>query len=290
MPLKSLRLFIDVIETGSFVAAADRQHTVQSNVTAHIKKLEDELGVRLFFRKGGIQLTAAGSLLETHARQILQSHDDTLDLFHGNKMLPGKLRLGSMEPTAAVRLPEVLAEFYRRHPGIELLFETGTSAELVNKLLDSELDGAFIAGQPECDQVSNKKVFSDQLVLVGPDPLQQFPCAEELASATFLAFRQGGSYRQRMELFLSTYGIATSKVFEFGSIDGILGCVAAGMGYTLMPLSTVKVHSHRFAIDYLELPVSIATIDTCFTTAPRETWAQALNLFVDMLEQHKIQS
>ena len=58
MQLKSLRLFMAVAETGSFVAAAKRLHTVQSNVTTHIKKLEEELGVQLFHRAGRVALQA----------------------------------------------------------------------------------------------------------------------------------------------------------------------------------------------------------------------------------------
>ncbi len=62
MQIKSLRLFIEVAETGSFVAAAERQHTVQSNVTAHIKKLEEELGAQLIHRKGGARLGNRGGV------------------------------------------------------------------------------------------------------------------------------------------------------------------------------------------------------------------------------------
>ena len=87
-----------------------------------------------------------------------------------------------------------------------------------------------------------------------------------------------------MELFLSSYGIATCRIFEFGSIDGMLGCVAAGMGYTVMPLSSVQAHSHRFDIDYMELPADVAEIDTYFITAARETWTPALSQFSEMLD------
>ena len=72
MELKSLRLFVEVAESGSFVTAAERSHTVQSNVTAHIKKLESELGAQLFNRKGGISLTGAGNTLVDYVRESLK--------------------------------------------------------------------------------------------------------------------------------------------------------------------------------------------------------------------------
>ncbi len=283
MQLKSLRLFMDVVEAGSFVAAAERRHTVQSNVTAHVKKLETELGVQLFHRKGGARLTTAGTTLADYARRMLQTHDEVLELFHGDKAVPSRLRLGAMETTTAVRLPPVLAEFHCRHPEIDLTVETGPTAALVSKLLEGSVDGIFIAGRPEHERFHLLKAFSEWLVLVGPKPFIQFPTQEQLLETAFLAFRQGCSYRQRIDLFLSSQGVTATRIFEFGSIDGILGCVAAGMGYTLMPLSTVKIHRQRFDIDYLELPPAIAKLDTYFATAAPETWTPVLARFIEAL-------
>ncbi len=284
MQLKSLRLFIDVVETGSFIAAAEKQHTVQSNVTAHIKKLEGELGTQLFQRRGGATITSAGKTLATYAKRILRDHDDVLGLFQGNNNAPSSLHLGAMETTTAVRLPPILAGFHKNHSTVELTVDTGPTAELIAKLIEGSVDGIFIAGCPEHHDFHLIKVFAERLVLVGPKPFHKFPTTEQLIETSFIAFRQGCSYRQRIELFLSSQGITSTKIFEFGSIDGILGCVAAGMGYTLMPLSTVQAHSQRFDIDYLELPAAISELDTYFATSSSATWSPAMKNFVAMLE------
>ncbi|MFT6266442.1 MAG: DNA-binding transcriptional LysR family regulator [Oleiphilaceae bacterium] len=283
MQLKSLQLFIDVVDTGSFVAAAERRHTVQSNVTAHVKKLEDELCAQLINRKNGSHLTAAGNTLVDYARRILREHDEVLGLFHSNKNVPSRLRLGAMETTTAVRLPSILADYHQSYPEVNLTVETGPTAELFDKLLKGSVDGIFIAGRSEHGSLYFKKVFTERLVLVGAKPLTQLPSSEQLLETAFLAFRQGCSYRQRIELFLSSLGVTATRIFEFGSVDGILGCVSAGMGYTLMPLSTVETHRQRFSIDYLELPASIAELDTYFATAEPITWTPALTRFVDAL-------
>ena len=234
MQLKSLRMFLDVAETGSFVASAERQNTVQSNVTAHVKKLEEELGARLFHRKNKARLTTAGRTLVDYARRMLQTHDDALGLFNGEAGKSSRLRLGSMETTAAVRLPPVLANFHHRYPEVDMTIETCPSAELLSRLLEGVLDGIFIAGRPEHGNLFIKKAFTERLVLVGSKPFSRLPTPEQLIETTFLAFRQGCSYRQRIELLLASYGVTSAKIFDFGSIDGILGCVAAGMGYTGM--------------------------------------------------------
>lgn len=281
MQLKSLQLFMDVVDTGSFVAAAERRHTVQSNVTAHVKKLEDELCTQLIHRKGGTRLTTAGNTLVDYARRMLREHDDVLRLFQGQDNVPSRLRIGAMETTTAVRLPSILADYHHRYPEVDLMVETGPTAELLDKLLKGCVDGIFIAGRPKHNNLYFKKAFTERLVLVGAKPLTVFPSNEQLLETPFLAFRQGCSYRQRIELFLSSLGVTATRIFEFGSIDGILGCVAAGMGYTIMPLSTVETHIQRFSIDYFELPASIADLDTYFATAEPITWTPALTRFRD---------
>ena len=283
MQLKSLQLFMAVVNTGSFVAAAQRCHTVQSNVTAHIKKLEEELDARLFHRQGGARLTTAGRALETHARQMLKAHDEVISLFRGDPAAATALRLGAMETTTALRLPPILSDYHRRYPDVDLTLDTGPSAELLARLLDGELDGIFIAGRPEHRRLHALPVFEEQLVLVGSTPMTTLPTAEQFQQTAFLAFRQGCSYRQRIELLLAACGVNATRIFEFGSIDGILGCTAAGMGYSLMPRSTVEAHQARFDIHLLELPAKIAEVTTYFVAADASNWTPALARFVDGL-------
>lgn len=89
MQFKSLRLFMAVAETGSFMAAAKQLHTVQSNVTTHIKKLEEELGVQLVHRAGGVRLTSAGLALLDYAERLLAVHDEALALFQSAENAAG---------------------------------------------------------------------------------------------------------------------------------------------------------------------------------------------------------
>ena len=154
---------MDVAETGSFVAAAQRQHTVQSNVTAHIKKLEEELGAQLFHRKGGARLTTAGKDVVTYAKQILKSHDDVLGLFKGDETIPSRLRIGAMETTTALRLPPILTAFHARYTQIDITIETGPTAQLLTQLIEGDVDGVFIAGRPKHKRFQVIKAFSEEI-------------------------------------------------------------------------------------------------------------------------------
>lgn len=285
MQLKSVRIFMAVAETGSFVAAAERLHTVQSNVTAHIKKLEEELGAQLVHRTGRARLTSAGCALVEYAERMLTAHDEALSLFKGSEKACSRLRIGAMETTTALRLPPILAAYHAAYPEVDIKLKTGPTADLVEMLMDGQVDCVFVAGRLEHRRYHLLKAFSEQLVLVGPKPLSAMPASEELLTTAFLAFRQGCSYRQRIELLLASYGVNAARIFEFGTLDAMLGCVSAGMGYTVLPRVTVEAHQHRFGIHYLELPKPIAEVDTYFAAPEPDTWTPALARFVDTLRE-----
>lgn len=288
MQLKSLRIFEAVCETGSFGAAAQQLHTVQSNVTAHIKKLEEELGAQLLERSMPVVPTSAGRLLRGHARHMLASHDEVLALLQGRQAAPGALCIGSMETTAALRLPPLLAQLHRRHPGMVMELRTGPTAFLVDEMLAGRLDCALVAGQPPQPRLQAWPVFRETLVLVGSAPLAQFPTPQQLCQQPFLAFRQGCSYRQRIELLLASQGITSARIMELGSLDAILGCVAAGMGYALLPQSVVQAQQARFGVQSCALPpglADIARVDTCLVTGPEASWSPALRAWVQLLHE-----
>lgn len=288
MQFKSLRIFDAVQRCGSFGAAAQQLHTVQSNVTAHIKKLEEELQVQLIERHSGpVRLTPAGHTLLPHARRMLHLHDSTCALFAGHAEAAGQLRIGAMESTAALRLPAVLAQVCREHPQIELQLCTGPTAALLDDLVRGTLDCAFVAGQPPHPRWWAQPVFQEELVLVGAAPMQALPSPEVLLQTPFLAFRQGCSYRQRIELLLASQGITAARIMEMGTLDAILGCVAAGMGFALMPQALMRTQQSRFGIHCLPLPGAlrsqVALVDTWLVAPEPAGWSPQLQALVQQL-------
>ena len=292
MQLKSLRMFDAVCATGSFGMAAQLLHTVQSNVTAHIKKLEDETGSLLLERSTPVQPTSAGRVLRQYAQQMLQSHDEVLALLQtaqsegADVPLRGALRIGSMETTAALRLPPLLAQFHQQHAGVALELRTAPTATLVAEMLDGQLDCALVAGNPPHNRLQGIPVFEEELVLVAATAMQNFPAPDILGRKPFLAFRQGCSYRQRIELLLASLGVSAVQIMELGTLDAILGCVAAGMGYALLPRAVVQAQRARFAVHCCPLPAAqeeIAQVTTCLVTGLEAGWSPALREFVRLL-------
>ncbi|HBS14006.1 MAG TPA: LysR family transcriptional regulator, partial [Alcanivorax sp.] len=254
MLIRSLEIFRAVVDTGSFSAAAERLHTVQSNVTAHIKKLETELDARLLERRTPVVPTPAGRQLLSYARRIVALHDDAVARFHPQAEPAGELRLGSMETTAAVHLPGLLSTFSRRWPHLAVHLRTGTSSALIEAVRAGQLDAAFVTGEKVGEDVLLRPVFEERLVLVSNRPLDAMPDRATLAQTAFLAFRQGCGYRHSIEKLFAEQRVPAPRIHEFGSLDAIVGCVAAGMGLALLPESTVRQYRQRFELHTLTLP------------------------------------
>ena len=109
MDINELKIFRAVAHKGSISRAAEELHYVQSNVTARIRQLEERLGTALFHRKSkGVALTAAGHLLLDYAERIIRLVREAEEALSDQGEPKGRLVIGSMETTTAVRLPPLL--------------------------------------------------------------------------------------------------------------------------------------------------------------------------------------
>lgn len=252
MDTSALRLFRAVARTGSVGAAADQVHSVPSNVSARVRKLEDELGTRLFVREPrGMRLTPAGELLLDYAERILALTEEAREAVREAVGEGGELRLGSMETTAAVRLPHLLAAFHQGYPKVMLSLSTGTTEEQMQAVLARRVDLAFLGGPVRDDRVVGGPVFVEELVLAVPAGITS---EEEANTRAMLVFRAGCAYRPRTEAWLRARGEQPRRVMEFGTLDGLLGCVAAGMGVSLLPRAIVERPQHAGQIAALPIP------------------------------------
>ena len=247
MELRHLRMFCAVAEYGSFTAAAEKIHNVQSNVTMRIKELEAELNQQLFIRqKNGVILTSAGQIFLGYAQRILQLTDESRNALLDNASPRGVLRLGSMETTAAIRLPKVLAKYHEKYPQVQLSLMTGTTNELIKAVESHRLDGAFVGGFHQSASLHQEDIFHEELVLVSGVEFDSLSALiGQLSRQTVLVFRTGCFYRSTLEHWFYQTGVIPGQVMELGTLDGILSCIAAGMGITLLPRSVAESHGER---------------------------------------------
>lgn len=235
-----LMFFAAVAEAGGIGRAAALLNTVQSNVTGRIRALEQALRAPLFYRgTRGVTLTRAGERLLPYATQVARLLADAEQAVLSDEVPRGPLRLGSMETTAALRLPRLLTTYAARYPEVDIELELGPTEALLAAVLDRRVEAAFVSGPVDQDALTAIPVLEEELVLVaGAQLASRDEVLRMLASrreARVLVFRTGCSYRLRLEAFLAAHGLMHVRRMEFGTLDGIVGCVEAGMGVSLLP-------------------------------------------------------
>ena len=287
MNVADLNVFAAVARHGSITKAARRLNTVQSNVTTRLQLLERELGVSLFQRHHqGVTLTRSGRELLPYAHQLDVLLLKARDAVSANQATRGALRLGSMETTAAARLPALLRKYVPAHRNVDVAIETGTTRSLTQAVLEYRLDGAFVAGPVEVDELEPTRAFIEELVLVSSPEYKSIPSAlAEGKIPKVFVFRVGCSYRQKLERFLAGRGLTLVNQLEMGTLEGIIGCVSAGLGITMMPFSVVESYVKRQEVAVHRLSPADARIETVFITRRDLVRSPALEEFMATLGQ-----
>jgi DNA-binding transcriptional LysR family regulator len=262
---------------------------VQSNVTQRIKTLEAEIGTALFERHSrGMTLTGAGRRLLPYAQQMAALSREAVLAARDDGVPKGPLAIGSMETTAAVRLPALLAEFHRRFPAVRLSLRTSPTADLVAAVLDGALDGAFVAGPIDHAELRAVTAFREELVLVTArrwSNLAALRAGTAESGPTALVFRTGCTYRQRLEQLFSEFGWPSATRFELGTLDGMIGCVAADMGVTLLPRAVAERSDLNDSITLHTLKPAQSRVDTLFIQRRSAHHYSALEGFVSCLNK-----
>lgn len=240
MDTRDLATFAAVARLGGMSRAASALNTVQSNVTQRVRRLEESLGVTLLERsRSGARLTAAGRRLMPYAARVDALLDEATRAARDDGTPRGTLTLGSLETTAALRLSPLLASYAMAHPQVDLVLRTGTTAEMVERVLARELEGAYVCGPVAHPDLVATAVFEEELALLSAPSNRSLVDLLGQPDLRLVILRAGCSYRQRLEEILARRGIVGLRRLEFGTLEAILGAVAAGLGVTLMPRALV---------------------------------------------------
>lgn len=243
MNLRRLQALVEVVEAGSFSAAASRLGLSQPAVSQQIKGLEEELGTVLLDRSAaGVQLTTAGQAVHQRARRILDLWEETLqELRRLQQGLSGRLVVGASSIPGTYLLPRLLGPFTRRYPDVKFSLRTGDSAAMAEEALNRTVDLAVIGAPARDRRLVNLELPGDRLQLVAP-PGHPLAAAgrvpiESITKEPFVLREPGSGTRAAMEQGLARCGIKTAELnvsAEVGSTEGVLAAVSAGLGLSFV--------------------------------------------------------
>lgn len=290
MDAGDLRVFEAVARLGGMNRAAVELNTVQSNVTARVKALEDELGQKLFDRHSrGVTPTAAGRRLLPYAQRVAQLLDEARRATLDDGKPKGALAIGSLETTAALRLSPLLTQFAEAYPDVDLMLRTGTTAELVEHVLQRHVEGAFVAGPVDHPDLQETTVFREELVILTSPAFRTLDEVLARRDLKIVVLRLGCSYRQRLEEVLTRRGVVGLRKMEFGTLESIIACVSAGLGITMLPRSLIGPvwRDGRMAIHSLPMPES--RTETQFIRRRDALASSALTAFLDLTRRSRWQ-
>jgi DNA-binding transcriptional LysR family regulator len=241
MEVRQLQIFRTLADELNFTRTAEKVHTVQSNVTAQIRALEEELGVPLFDRLGRrVTLTDAGRRFQPFAEKALAAMELGQLAIRAGSEPSGPLRIGAPESILTYRLPPILRTMRQRYPHVEISFRPHLSETMGAELESGKLDLIICM----CDAVSNPAIAyvalpPEKIVLVGQPnhPLAKKSTVRptDLEGQTLLLTEPGCGYRNKLDRVFAMQNIRPGNITEFSSVEALKQCVAANMGIGLLP-------------------------------------------------------
>jgi LysR family transcriptional regulator, cell division regulator len=285
LDLHTLKIFQSVAKMGSISQAARELQYAQSNITMKIQQLESDLQTTLFYRHNrGTALTDKGIMLLTYTEKIFDLIEETKSMMNDDQTPRGPLIIGSMETTAAIRLPVLFSKYHKDFPEVDLTLKTGSTEQNIQAVLQNELDGAFVSGPINHPDLIQKEVFEEELMLITDTVHSPISSSiKEIQTRTLLVFHSGCAYREKFEQWLSQEKMIPNKIMEFGTIDGIIGCVAAGLGISMLPQSVITKHVQDGIIRQHSIPNLYGKVKTVFIYRKDKYVPASLIKFINMI-------
>ncbi len=232
-PIDLLKTFLAVIDTGSFTSAALVVHRTQSAVSMQIKRLEESVGHPLFNRIGrSVAITAEGEALVSYARRILKLNEEAVAAMIQPEMV-GVVRIGTPDDYALRFLPNILSNFSKAYPRVQVAVRCEPSAQLAPALQKGEIDLALLTGD----------TYQHQGEVIRRDPTVWITSEKHLAHEEdplpLAIFQAECIFRkwtfQALDQVQRRYRVA----YQSPSIAGILAAVTAGLAVTVLSASIV---------------------------------------------------
>ncbi len=280
MDAKDLRVFEVVARHEGMKRAARELNTVQSNVTARIRALEDELGVSLFERRPtGMVLTPAGLRLLPYAHEVRSTIEDARRAATDGGTPSGPLVIGSRKSTTAMHLGRILASYLGDFPDVDIKVRTETSPLLKDLILKRRIEGAFVCDPVDHHDLVGEVILDEELVVLTSPNIHRMKDIPHDIKLVVLG--QGSFYQNQLQALLARRGVNAGRIIELGTLEVIVDCVSAGLGITLLPRAVLNMISPRGSVRAHRVADEDCRVQTLFVRRGDAFVSSALSAFLD---------
>jgi DNA-binding transcriptional LysR family regulator len=244
MELRHLQALTAISDHGTFSAAAEHLDTVQSNISAHVARLERELGAPLIDRANG-RLTEEGTAVVARARRILSELDALVsDVAACKDEVTGTVRVGMIGTTARWLVPRLMDMARKRHPKLRLVIVEGNTTGLEPLLASGQLDLAVLHLPLTGRDLVARLLFEEDLVLVVPRGHTMVSpdrpvTLEDLADMELLLPVPGTAFRDELDAVTRPLGVTLSPAAEIDGLRLIASLTFEGYGPAILPATAI---------------------------------------------------
>ena len=298
LELRQLRYFVEVAEREHISEAAEHLHVAQSAISRQIANLEDELGTVLFERVGrNVKLTPIGKIFLEHSITALKAIDFAVKQVEEYlDPAKGTIKIGFPTSLASYVLPTVISAFKKEYPDVHFQLRQGSYRYLIDAVKNRELNLAFLGPVPQKDESINSTIlFSEKIhaLLPANHPLakQDKINLTDLRKEEFVLFPEGFILHKVVIDACKSAGFVPSTASKGEDMDALKGLVAAGIGITLLPESSLYDSTPRYTVKMaIENPIITRTVGVIYPTnrelGPSEqVFLKFVNSFFSRLNQ-----
>lgn len=241
MEMHQLRYVVAVARTGNFSRAAEHCHVAQPSLSQQIQKLEEELGERLFDRMHReVRLTSHGEAFLRRAVRILEEVDAAKrEATDAQELLRGGVTIGVLPTIAPYLLPDIMAEFAEKFPGVEIVVQEDTTARLRKLAHAYEIDFALASPPIQDERLEMRELFTEELLLALPPghPLtrQRTVAVADLEQERLIVMKEGHCLGDQVLRFCDRRELRPHISFRSAQLETIQALVRAGLGLSLIP-------------------------------------------------------
>jgi DNA-binding transcriptional LysR family regulator len=290
MEIRQLRYFASTVRLGSVGAAAAEHFVTQPAVSLQLKKLEEELGQKLFVRRGrALVPTEAGVALAERAESIIRLLAELeADLSGMKELAAGTLRVGNTDAASAHVLPDVYRAFHKKYPGVRIEVTVAETRRLLDALRARTIEIA-VATLPVTDRgVRVQPIYREELVPVvqpgHPLARRRRATLHDLATQDVITYPAGAVTRAMIDAVFAAHGEALRPRMEISSPEAMKRLAQAGLGVAILPRPVVAAELGRKALTAIVVPGIRFEREIGMITRDDDVLSSAARVFRDMIE------